>query len=129
MKREWERAARSGDAAAILQSLGAGDDPDARDRYGQTALMLASHAGHLEVVRLLVAHGARMDITGKYGLSALMLAVVGGHEEVARALALAGADRSLRGTGAPGFHGKTAFDLAAERRLSDALRAELDRDR
>ena len=41
-----------------------------------------------------------------------MLAIVAGHKEVARLLAKAGADLSLRGTGAPGFADKTAFDLA-----------------
>jgi hypothetical protein len=44
-----------------------------------------------------------------------MLAVVAGHAEVARVLAKAGADLSLRGTGVPGFAGKTAYDLAVDR--------------
>jgi hypothetical protein len=43
-----------------------------------------------------------------------MLAIGAGHEDVARVLADAGADLSLRGTGAPGFAGKTASDLAVE---------------
>jgi len=43
----------------------------------------------------------------------VMLAVIAGHKEIARALAHAGADLTLQGTGAPGFAGKTAADLAA----------------
>lgn len=85
------------------------------DRYGQTPLMRAAHAGRIEVVEALIAQRVNLDITAKYGLSALMLAVVSGHAEVARLLAKAGADLSLRGTGAPGFAGKTAYDLAVER--------------
>jgi DNA-binding phage protein len=53
-----------------------------------------------------------------------MLAIVGGHEAVARELARAGADRTLRGSGAPGFAGKTAQDLARERGMA-ALAEEL----
>jgi len=53
-----------------------------------------------------------LDHTAKYGLSALMLAVIEGHVEIVRALVAAGADVALRGTGAPGFAGKTAWDLA-----------------
>ena len=84
------------------------------NRYGQTGLMLAAHGGHREVAGTLIAHGANLNITAKFGLSALMLAVVAGHEDVAYLLAKAGADLSLRGSGAPGFAGKTAYDLALE---------------
>jgi ankyrin repeat protein len=62
--------------------------------------------------------------TAKFGLSALMLALVAGHGEVARLLKKAGADLSLRGSGAPVFAGKTAYDLAVERGLGE-LSAEL----
>jgi ankyrin repeat protein len=102
-----------------------GANIDARDRYGQTALMLAAHAGHREVVETLIAHRADLNVTAKFGLSALMLAIVAGHPDVARLLANAGADLSLLGTGAPGFAGKTAHDLAIDRglvELSTALK-------
>ena len=114
----WEDAVRRGDAEIVRDLLGRGVDPDARDRYGQTGVMLAAHGGHLATVRLLIEHGVHLNITAKYGLSAVMLAVVAGHEEIALALARAGADLSVRGTGAPGFAGKTAADLATERGLS-----------
>jgi len=91
--------------------LQVGRDANAKDRYGQTGVMLAAMRGHTEVVRLLVAAGADLNVTAKYGLSALMLAVVNHHPEVVAVLAEAGADRSLRGTDA-GFAGKTALALA-----------------
>ena len=53
-----------------------------------------------------------------------MLAVVNGHIDVVRILVRRGADLALRGTGAPGFAGKTAMDLAVargERELVDIL--------
>ena len=125
MDADWEDAVKRGDTDSIRDLLARGRDVDARDRHGQTALMLAAHAGHREVAGVLIARGARLNITAKYGLSALMLAIVAGHAELAALLAGAGADLELRGTGAPGFAGKTAYDLAVERGM-DALSAALD---
>lgn len=124
MDAAWQDAIRRGDVQIVRALLEQGTDVDARDRYGQTALMLAAHAGHREVVEILIAHRVDLNITAKFGLSALMLALIAGHEEVARFLARAGADLSLRGTGAPGFAGKTAYDLAVEHGMLE-LSAEL----
>ena len=125
MDAAWEDAIKRGDVQIVHDLLGRGAEVDARDPYGQTALMLASHAGHREVVETLIAHRANLNMSAKFGLSALMLAIVAGHAEVARLLAKAGADLSLQGTGAPGFAGKTAYDLAVERgmlELSEELK-------
>jgi hypothetical protein len=83
--------------------------------------MRAAHLGHLDLVQALIAAGADLDVTAKYRLSALMLAIVAGHVDCARALARAGADLALAGSGAPGFAGKTAYDLAAARGDMDDL--------
>ena len=123
METGWEDATRRGDAQDVGHLLAKGVDIDARDRYGQTALMLAAHAGHIEVVEVLIAHRANLNVTAKYGLSALMLAIVAGHRDAARLLADAGTDLSLRGSGAPGFAGKTAYDLAVERGMTELLAA------
>jgi hypothetical protein len=121
----WDRAVADGDVAAIRQMLAAGADVDARDRHGQTALMRSAHRGDLAVVRTLLEAGAGLDVTAKYGLSAIMLAVVAGHADVARVLARAGSNLALAGTGAPGFAGKSAFDLAAARGDMEALLGDL----
>jgi len=122
MDRAWRDATKRGDVRAVRSHLAAGVDPDARDRYGQTGLMLAAYGGHGDVATALIAAGARLDVTAKYGLTALMLAIVGGHVEMARALIRAGADVSPRGTGPPGFAGKSAHDLARERGMLDLAR-------
>lgn len=125
MDTAWERAVTSGDVEAVRQLLQSGADVNARDRYGQTALMLAAHRGHLEIVETLLGREADLNVTAKYNLSALMLAVLAGHVAIARLLARAGADLGLRGSGTPGFVGKTAYDLAVAREMEE-LYAELE---
>jgi ankyrin repeat protein len=112
---EWEHAAEQGLVDVLARLLEKGADVNARNRHGQTALMIAATEGNPDAVTLLAAHGANLDCTAKYGLSALMIAVVRGHGDVVRALLAVGADQSIRGTGAPGFAGKTALDLARAR--------------
>jgi ankyrin repeat protein len=112
MNKKWHDAAERGDAAALQAMLKAGAAVNSCDRYGQTALMLAARHGHLEAVRVLLAAGADLDHTAKYRLSALMIATINGHKAVVQQLVQAGADTSTRGSGAPGFSGRTALDLA-----------------
>ena len=122
MSPEWQRAVLAGDIEALERGLQAGLDVDARDRYGQTGLMLAALHGEHRIVAWLLEHGVSLDHTAKYRLSALMLAVVNGHREIVLMLIAAGADLTLRGSGAPGFAGKTAYDLALQRGDEDLVR-------
>ena len=112
MQEEWKKAVRNGDASKIEKLVDEGAEINARDRYSQTALMLASQHGHADIVRLLVDRGADLNVKAKYNLTSLMLAIINNQDEIARILVDAGANLSLTGTGAPGFHGKTAYDLA-----------------
>jgi ankyrin repeat protein len=121
MDREWEKTVRRADVEALRRLLAAGADIDARDQHGQTALMIAAHEGSTRIVSVLVEHGAMLDHTAKHGLSALMLAVIGGSPEIVRILVHAGADLTIRGTGALGFSGKTALDLATMQGRSDIV--------
>ena len=111
---DWELAATNGDVGVLRRMRRDGHDIDAKDGYGLTALMRTAHAGHLEAVEWLIGEGANLDHTSKFHLSALMLAVVSKHAKVARLLVRAGADLSIVGSGAAGFHGKSAADLAED---------------
>ena len=113
MNPDWADALRRGDTETLERLLDAGADINALDRHGQTSLMRAARDGQLNVVRLLVNRGAALDHCAKYRLTALMLAVIGGHSAIVKLLVDAGADTTLRGSGAPGFHGRTALELAA----------------
>lgn len=112
MRPDWEEAVSRGDAEALRALLERGYDVDAKDRHGQTALMRLARAGAADAVRVLVEARAELDHTAKHHLSALMLAALNGHAEVVGVLLDAGADVTLRGSGAPGFHDKSASDLA-----------------
>ena len=62
---------------------------DARNKYGETALMLAAASGSLELVRLLVDHGANINLPG---WNPLIYAAWRGQTEVVRYLLSKGAD-------------------------------------
>lgn len=119
MTNDWEQAVRRGDMDALRRLAAEGHDIDARDQHGQNALMIAAHDGRSDVVTFLLESGAQLNHTAKYGLSALMLAVIRGDLDIATALVRAGADVTIRGTGAPGFTGKTALDLAIAQGRTD----------
>lgn len=112
MTTEWRHAIENDDVLMLEHLHQAGADLDALDAHGQSGLMLCALRGSSKAAAWLVSRGAALDRTAKYGLSALMLAVINDRPEIVRALIDGGADRSIRGTGAPGFSGKTALDLA-----------------
>ena len=112
MTPEWKSAIRTGDVSQLDALVRAGADIDARDEHGQTGLMIAARDGHAPVVRWLVEHGADLNHTAKFHVSALMLAVINGRDAIVGILVDAGADRAIEGSGAPGFAGKTALDIA-----------------
>jgi len=72
--------------------LGAGADPNARLRGGETPLMTAARTGNLGPVRALLARGADVNARERRGQTSLMWASAEGHAEVVRALLRAGAD-------------------------------------
>ncbi|MGB5200730.1 MAG: ankyrin repeat domain-containing protein [Sedimenticolaceae bacterium] len=129
MRNDWRKAAVEGNIAVIDSLLREGIDIDSKDKYGQTALMLAARHGQDQVVQLLLQKEAALDVTAKYRLSALMLAVINHQADIAKMLVAAGADTAMRGNGAPGFSGKIAADLAKDAGLEDlaSYLATLDR--
>ena len=80
----------AGVAKALIEEAGA--DPNAPDRYGQTALMAAAGNGRAEVVGVLIKAGADVDAQNLFGWMALMAAAGNGRAEVVGVLIKAGAD-------------------------------------
>ena len=62
MRDDWRDAAIGGDSRAIQRLLTEGVDIDCRDRFGQTALMLAALHGRDEAVCVLLESGVEKDV-------------------------------------------------------------------
>jgi ankyrin repeat protein len=98
---EFIAAARDGDADRVRSCLQAGVDVNGRDSRplvggGNTALHEAANAGHVDVVRLLIANGADVNAGCDLGWTPLMRACHAGQLPVAAVLLQAGANPNLR---------------------------------
>jgi len=58
----WFEAAKSGDVEALKQALDSGFDVNTTDEKKNTALHLATSKAHLDAMRLLIEHGAGLDL-------------------------------------------------------------------
>ena len=86
-------ASKNGDAAMIDTLLQAGSDPNGATTNGTTALMLASAAGKLDAVTVLIGGGANVHARENVkGETALAFAAAFGRADVVRALTAAKAD-------------------------------------
>ena len=95
---ELSAAARKGDAATVKKLLDEGVDPNTKYRYGVTPLFYACDHGHLEVVKVLLEHGAEVNVKDTfYGMTPLVLALgpaqkkTPAHTEIAKLLIAKGA--------------------------------------
>jgi ankyrin repeat protein len=84
-------AAKQGDAAQTKQLLDQGADIAGLDNSGEPALLIASLAGHKDVVVLLLENGADIEIRNKGGLTALHAAAYGGNLDIVELLVAKGA--------------------------------------
>ena len=72
--------------ASALVLLEAGFDPSSRSSRGENALMLASRAGNVDIVKLLIGRGVDPSISNAQGCNVAHYALEGGYVEVVYAL-------------------------------------------
>jgi hypothetical protein len=82
-------AVREGNAATVDVLLAGRANVEARNQFGDTALMLAALKGRLDIVQKLRGRGAALDPPG---WTALIYAATGGHDDVVRFLLAEGAN-------------------------------------
>src|SRR5690606_8367832 len=90
------------------------------NRLGWTPLHYAASKGHLDTVKLLLAHKAMVNAPSPDGTSPLMMAAYAGNEDIVGALLDAGADPTARN-----LRGEDAADWA-RRKSHNPLAAQLD---
>nr|WP_204333597.1 ankyrin repeat domain-containing protein [Rhizobium leguminosarum] len=111
------QAAKGGDIARVTQLLDQGSDLSELDEAGEPALIIASLAGHADVVVLLLDRGADIEIRNKGGLTALHAAAYGGNLEVVKRLVAEGADVNDR----KNFYQMSPLHGAAEEGRTDVV--------
>jgi ankyrin repeat protein len=114
-------AARSGDIAEISQLISEGMDIDCELKYSSSALILASARGQEEVVRILLAAGAKANRRNYFGVSPILEATERGFVDIVRLLVNSGADVNLRHN-----NGKTAILAATVKRDRKMIKTLLE---
>lgn len=84
-------AAQEGRADRVAHFLDRGVDVNAKDRFGDSALIVAAEHGHADVVTLLIQRGADVNIADADGQTPLAWAVARKHHSVMELLAAHGA--------------------------------------
>ncbi|MDL1948768.1 hypothetical protein FBQ97_03020 [Acidobacteria bacterium ACD] len=105
------KAAWDGEKEIAEVLLAAGADVNAQaPGWGETALGQAVSRDHVEIARLLIDKGAKLESRNKQGFTPLKYAVAAGSEPVARALVAGGAKVDKPGT--KYNKGETALHMA-----------------
>jgi hypothetical protein len=89
----------AGDEGQTASLLASGEDVNAVNENGTTALMRAARAGHTGVMGMLIAAGATLDHRSQPGATALMEAAANGRVAAVDLLLQAGADMRILGRG------------------------------
>ncbi|KAJ6449618.1 ankyrin [Mycena vitilis] len=88
-------AARTGNSELLIAAVDAGLPVNILNEKGNSLLMLAAYAGHLDLTKNLLERGGDPDLTNDLGQSIIAGAVFKAHDDVVRVLAEKGADPRL----------------------------------
>jgi hypothetical protein len=78
---------QAGDPAQVKATLAQDPPLDAQDEHGWTALCWAAGGGNADIVRMLVARGADIDLCGEDRRTPYLIALAAGHRDAAHVLA------------------------------------------
>ncbi len=121
------KAAKDGNREDVEVALNAGADSNYVDNNGNTPLIWAACKKNTEIVRMLIEHGAHVNIhvnhTDMYGRTALMVATGNGCIDIVRILIEAGADVHHTDD-----HGETSLMLGARTGYANIVRLLIEHD-
>ncbi len=98
---------REGNNEMVQFFLASGMNPDVKDNYDATPLMLAAKDGHVQVAQALLDKGADVNVQSHDLVTALMVAAFTGHVDIVQMFLAAGADYNMCSSS-----GLTALKLA-----------------
>ena len=90
---ELREAAWADDVARARRLVGRGADVNAKDETQQSAYLISTSEGHVELLRLMLRSGARVDDKDSWNGTGLIRAAERGHWHVVGELLQAGIDR------------------------------------
>jgi ankyrin repeat protein len=100
-----DAASKRGGTAEVEKLISEGENVNAKDKKGMTALHESCFLGHIETVKLLIQKGADVNARNNKGETPLHFAAEGGMPEIAKMLLDAGADVNAKTK-----EGKTPID-------------------
>ncbi len=105
-----------GDINELIKLIDAKANIDIKDRFGSTALILASRLGYFELVAKLIDAKANIDIQNNFGYTALIMASLYGYFKCTTKLIGAKANIDIKNK-----DNKTAIDMAKTQEIKDML--------
>ena len=105
---ELMMAAKENQVSVIKTLLETGEEINARDQHGKTALLWAVEKGHTEAVQLLAGNGAEVSVRNRAGDTVLMIAAWRGKQDIIKVLVNHGTEIDARN-----YEGHSALLYAA----------------
>jgi len=109
------------DLAAVKRLLQQGANPSDTDGYGNSALGRAASYAYVEIARVLIEAGAKLDMRNRLGETPLIIAVSTGYsagrETIVRMLLDKGAKMDIKNN-----NGETAMDIAVSKSFTQIIK-------
>jgi uncharacterized protein len=114
------QAAKNGNVAAIQKFINSGIEVNSKDENGQTPLFLAASYGQTEAIKLLLSHGADVNVK-RTGMTPIILASAAGNVDSVNALIEGGADVNALGGRALSFAALNNFNEVVTLLISNKI--------